>query len=624
MSAGYMGKILLVDLTSGSISEQQLGEAVYRGFIGGLGLGVRLLYEHMRPGVDPLGADNVLGFFPGLLTGTKVLMTGRHMVATKSPLTGTWCDSNAGGFFGMEMKRAGYDGILISGVSPHPVYLLVREGTVKLNEATHLWGRDTNETVELLKQELDDPRLRVACIGPSGESLSLLAAIVHDKTRVAGRGGVGAVMGAKRLKAIVVRGNEKVPVADGERITRLKDGFIRDLWKSPFHDMLKKQGTAGGLSTNVIAGAAAIRNWTLIGEEGMPSHSKISGDEVTKYQIRKDGCYGCPVACGGIAHVEGGPYATVGGKRPEYETLAAFGTMCLNDNVESIIKASDICNRYGMDTMSAGTAIAFAMECYEQGIIGKKETEGIELNWGNSKGVLALLGKMVRREGLGDVLADGVKRASERIGKDTQEFAIHVHGQEPGFHDPRLFPGRGTLYISDPNPGRHGVGISPAVLDRGGVLGTESVFRVPNVEKYHDYDAKGPLYALGADFFQLISSAGLCAFGALIPTRSVAECISAVTGWDFSIEEGLTAGRRIQTLRQCFNCREGLRPIDFTLPKRLSVAPSMGPYAGVAVDFAATKASYFAAMGWDLKTGKPYQRTLNELGLQELTGDLWN
>lgn len=624
MSAGYMGKILLVDLTSGSISEQKLGEAVYRHFIGGLGLGVRLLYQRMRPGVDPLGPDNLLGFLPGLLTGSKVPMTGRHMVVTKSPLTGTWCDSNAGGFFGMELKRAGYDGVLISGIASHPVFLLIYEGTAKLREATHLWGMDTTETVEILRQELGDPRLRVACIGPSGESLSLLAAIVHDKTRVAGRGGVGAVMGAKRLKAIVVRGNEKVPMADSERLAGLRESFIRDLRTSPFHNMLKTQGTAGGLSANVIAGAAAIKNWTLIGEEGMPSHSKISGDDVVKYQVRKDGCYGCPVACGGIARVKGGPYETVHGKRPEYETLVAFGTMCLNDNVESIIKASDICNRYGMDTMTAGTAIAFAMECYERGIIGKEETEGIELNWGNSSAILALLGKMARREGLGDVLSDGVKRASERIGKGTEEYAMHVHGQEPGFHDPRLFPGRGTLYVSDPNPGRHGVGILPSVLDRGGIWGTESVFRVPKLERYQDYEAKGPLYALGADFFQLISSAGLCAFGALIPTASVAEFISAVTGWDFSIEEALTAGRRIQTLRQCFNCREGLRPMDFYLPKRLSLAPSMGPYAEVKVDFAATKASYFAAMGWDLKTGKPYQRTLNELGLQKLAGDLWN
>jgi len=623
MPAGYMGKILLVDLTVGSVREEGVEEGVYRHFIGGLGLGVRFLYERMRAGIDPLGPDNWLGFLPGLLTGTRVPMTGRHMVVTKSPLTGTWCDSNAGGFFGTELKRAGYDGVLISGISSRPVFLLVHEGTAELRGANHLWGRDTSETVEMLRRELGDPRFRVACIGPSGESLSLLAAIVHDGTRVAGRGGPGAVMGAKRLKAIAVRGNQEVPVADSERLTSERDGFIRDLGTSPFHTMLKTQGTAGGLSANVIAGAAPIKNWTLVGEEGMPSHSHISGDEVVKYQIKKDGCYGCPVACGGIAHVEGGSYATTRGKRPEYETLVAFGTMCLNDNAESIIKASDMCNRYGMDTMSAGTAIAFAMECYERGIIGKGETDGIDLTWGNSSAIMALLGKMARREGLGDVLADGVKRASERIGKGSEEFAIHVHGQEPGFHDPRLFPGRGTLYTCDPNPGRHGVGILPAVLDRGGIVGTEPVFRVPTLEKYQDYAAKGPLYALGADFFQFISSAGLCAFGSLIPTASMAEFISAVTGWDFSAEEALTAGRRIQTLRQCFNCREGLRPVDFHLPRRLRAAPSMGPYAGVTVDFEATKAGYYAAMGWDLKTGKPYQRTLNELGLERLTGDLW-
>jgi aldehyde:ferredoxin oxidoreductase len=624
MSAGYMGKILLVDLTLGSVSEEQLDKEIYHHFIGGLGLGVRLLYERMKPKIDPLGPNNWLGFLPGLLTGTKVPMTGRHMVVTKSPLTGTWCDSNAGGFFGTELKRAGYDGLLISGISSHPVYLLINKDKVELREGAHLWGKDTAETVEILHQELGDSKFRVACIGPSGESRSLLAAIVHDKTRVAGRGGVGAVMGAKRLKAIAVRGNGEVTVADKERLTNSRRSFIQDLSKSAFHNMLKTQGTAGGLSSNVIAGAAAIKNWTLAGEKGMPGHSKISGDEVIKYQMKKDGCYGCPVACGGIAQIEEGSYPVARAKRPEYETLVAFGTMCLNESVESIIRASDICNRYGMDTISAGTVIAFAMECYDRGIIGKEETEGIELNWGKSSAILELLEKMVRREGLGEVLADGVKKASERIGKSTEEFAMHVHGQEPGFHDPRLFPGRGTLYISDPNPGRHGVGIFPAVLDRGGILGPESVFRVPELERYQDYEAKGPLYAFGADFFQLISSAGLCVFGSLIPTASVAEFVSAVTGWDFSAEEALTAGRRIQTLRQCFNCREGLRPIDFYLPKRLSIAPSMGPYAGVNVDFAATKASYYAAMGWDLKSGMPYQRTLNELGLEKLTRDLWN
>lgn len=630
MLNGYMGKVLFVDLTSGSIKVESFGEDIYRGFIGGAGLGVRVLYERMRAKEDPLGPNNILGFVTGVLTGIGAPSTSRYTVVTKSPLTGTWGDANSGGYFAPELKATGYDAVFFSGISPKPVYLMLQDGKAELRDATHLWGKDTVETEAILRQEVGDKRARVSCIGPTGESQSLLAAIIHER-RAAGRSGVGAVMGAKRLKAIVARGTMKVPVADATRLRDLRQSTLKT-FKSPLleadkitGDIMGAYGTSGFFSNSIASGDAPIKNWLVMGEEGMPDYANLSAEEIEKLLVRRATCFDCPIGCKGTIKLDKGPYAVGETAWPEYESITLLGPLCLNSDLESVIKENDICNHYGMDTISAGAVLAFAVESYERGTIDKNDTGGIELTWGNSKALVAMLEKMVRREGFGAVLADGVKKAAERIGKGSEEWAMHVHGQELPAHDPRVSPGYGTTYITDPTPARHTRGVVVADgLDAG--LGRpwaqypQLVF--PEVELL-DFQKKGPMYAVMECYDEYTWACGLCVFvGGGIGAYPTVEFMAAATGWDFTIEEGLIAGQRMKTLRHAFNIREGISTKDFKLPKRVSAPPAAGPIAGREVDFDAFRKSYYQALGWDQATGKPAEQTLRKLGLSELVGNL--
>lgn len=626
MLNGYMGKVLFVDLTSGSIKEESLNEKECRDFIGGVGLGVRVLYERMKAKEDALGPNNILGFVTGPLSGTRVPSTSRYSVVTKSPLTGTWGDSNSGGFFAPELKAAGYDAVFFSGISPRPVYLWLHNGETELRDATHLWGKDTIEAEGILRQELGDTRARVACIGPVGESQSLLAAIMHE-SRAAGRSGVGAVMGAKRLKALVARGTKRVPVADATRLNDLRMSTIKDFKSPPSEsdkeslDVFSKYGTSGFFCDLVSSGDAPVKNWNLMGEEAMPAYTKLSGDELIKYLVRRHTCSDCPIGCKGRVRLDKGHYAVGETARPEYETLAMFGPLLLNSDLESVIKASDICNRYGIDIISAGAVIAFAIECYERTVIGKEETGGIELTWGNAEAIIAMLSKIVRREGFGALLADGAMRAAKQIGKDSEKWAIHVHGQEVAAHDPRVSPGWGTIYLSDPTPGRHTRALELTDgVDVGRNWAPYPQLSFPKVELL-DHQKKGPMYAVASSYQEFFSACGACEFAAdALGTIPLVEFMSAVTGWDFTIEEGLIAGQRIKTLRQAFNLREGISSKDFQLPERLSAALTTGPIAGRKVDFDAFRKSYYKALGWDPATGRPLEQTLQKLGLAELVG----
>lgn len=625
MLGGYAGKILFVDLTQGKITEESLPESVYRDFIGGIGLGARILYERMKPKADPLGPDNMLGFVAGPCTGTTVPASGRYMVVTKSPLTGAWGDANSGGSFGPELKAAGYDGVFFSGISPKPVYLWLSSGKAELKDASHLWGKDTIETEEALRKELNEPRARIACIGPSGESCSLLASIITEKGRAAARGGVGAVMGSKRLKAVAVRGDKKVAVASPEKLKASREAAIKVFQAGDFQKGLTALGTGGGTSHLVGMGEIGIKNWSLFGMESMPTCTNLDTANLEKYKVKKYTCHGCPIACGAFLELKEGPFAVAGEvHRPEYETLAAFGLMCLNDSAESVVKANDICNRYGFDTISAGVTLAFAMECYDRGIISDKDTDGIKLTWGNAKAMVAMLEKMARREGFGAVLADGAKKAAEQIGKGSEEYAMHVHGRELPMHDTRNWPARSVGYTVDASASNHAFSDAAMMAELGIPLGFDPALQTPKVELHGDYENKGPLYKMGFEIFELLSSAGLCALPTVFnPGVPVAEFIAAVTGWDFTWAEGLNAGHRILTLRQAFNVREGLTPEEFKLPPRMVLSATTGPNAGVKVDIDALTSHCFAALGWDIKTGKPYRRTLINLGLDELTKDVW-
>jgi len=624
MLGGYAGKLLFVDLTRGGIKEETLDEKLCRDFIGGTGLGVRILYERMKPKADPLGPENILGFVTGPLTGTPTPGSGRFTVVSKSPLTGCWADANSGGFWGPELKAAGYDAIFISGAATKPVYLSLSQGKAELKDASHLWGKDTNETDDILHQELGDPKVRISCIGPAGEACSLISGIVNERGRIAARSGVGAVMGSKRLKTVAVRGNRKVPVAQPEKLRSVRNDFTKNIKASGFHQGLTAAGTGGGTSFLLSIGDCPTKNWNSTGTESMPTCTNLDAAKQDKYKLRSYTCHACPISCGAIIQVKEGPFATKGEvHRPEYETRAALGALCLNDNAESVIRANEICNLYGLDTMAVGNVIAFAMECYENGLISKKDTDGLELTWGNSEALVAVVDKMAQREGFGAVLADGVEKAAQRIGKGSERYAMHVHGHRLPYHDPRNSPAHGASFISNPQPACHMDTEGTNVLEQGAPLGSDPTLQSPQLAVYGDYKNKGPMYATGAEYFQLLSSSGLCALYTVAFGVPVAELIAPVTGWDFGWAEGLKAGKRIHTLRQAFNVREGLLPDEFKLPERVQKPQSVGPATGVKIDYDTLKSSYFAAMGWDLESGKPYRQTLIDLGLDELTEDLW-
>ena len=621
MVSGYNEKILFVDLSSGSIKEESLPETIYRDFIGGVGLGARILYERMKPNVDPLGPDNMLGFLVGPLTGTGI-HGARFQTVTKSPLTGGWGDANSGGSFAPELKAAGYDGVFFSGISLKPVYLFIKDGKAELKDASHLWGKDTAETEEAIREELGDKRVKIACIGPAGEAKSLLACIRHEGS-AAGRSGIGAVMGSKRLKAFAARGTQKVPVADPERLTALRQAYLKSVKETdhPWVTTFKKWGTSGTTTGSIEGGDSPIKNWRLYGDEAFPTYKNLDGDEVIKYMVKKHACTGCPMGCKGWVKVDA--YGGYGGSKLEYETVTMLGSNCLVDNIEAVGKANDICNLLGLDTIGTGAVIAFAMECYEHGIITKQDTGGIELTWGNPDALISMTEKIGRREGFGAVLADGAKRAAERIGKGAEKYAMHVGGQDIPAHDPRVSVGMGWGYVCDPTPARHTATISFHVYHNENDFPMSKELELPKLKDKYDIEANAKIYAICSDIERVWWAAGLCTFAWWPETLPFVEVIQAVTGWkDFTLAELQKTGRRIQTLRQAFNIREGINTSEWRLPERLTVAPNQGPFAGKGIDAKAMKEKGYASLGWDSKTGRPLASTLEELGLKELVGEL--
>jgi aldehyde:ferredoxin oxidoreductase len=606
----YAGRILLVDLTEGRIKEERISEEICRGFIGGNGLGVRILYERMRARIDPLGPENILGFVVGSLTGTPAPGSGRHMLVTKSPLTGTWAESNSGGTFGPELKTGGYDAVFFSGISPKPVYLLIKDGSAQLRDATELWGKDAYETQDFLQQTLGDSRLKIACIGPSGESMSLLAGIVSERGRIAARNGVGAVMGSKRLKAVAVKGGvQTIAVADQDAFDQALQKFLALIKNNEYAKALAAAGTGSNISFLVSIGDAPLKNWRLSGLDALPSVTNLDGGNMDKYKISGYGCYACPISCGAIISQKEGPYAIKDRMhRPEYQSLAALGGMLMNDNLEAVIKANDICNRFGIDTVGVGGTIAMAMECYENGLISKEDTDGIELTWGNAEAIVAMVEKIAGRKGFGAVLADGAQKAAERIGQGAEKYAVAIRGKSLAYHDPRMSPSLGTANIADANPAHHMDSQITSMLSEGAPIGSDPALQVPKLNPFAGY-------AIGSAYHQLLNASGLCSLYTVATTPPpVAELIAGATGWRFGWKEALKAGRRILTLRQAFNAREGLTPDKFELPKRITSTANF--------DYAALRDGYFSEMKWDVQSGKPSEEALADLELTELTVDL--
>ncbi len=651
MAAGYTGKYCIIDLTSQKTEMVEPGDDFYRKYLSGYGLGAAVITMRQKAGIDPLSAESHIGFCTGLLTDTGAFFSGRFMVVGKSPLTGGWGDANCGGFFSQRLKRSGYDAVFFTGKSKKPVYVVIGEDEIHFKDAGPIWGKDGVETEEVIKKELGDKRAQVACIGMSGEKMSLISGIVNDGGRIAARSGLGAVMGSKNLKAVVATGNAKTPVHDPDTLKSVNKKYLADFKKSKAQDRLtvklmnflsqviartgvsvpaqpslvrevyKKYGTSGLTTYSAMTGDMPIKNWDGVGytDYTIESAAKNSDEQVIAYQKKKYACQGCPLGCGGIIDINKGKYKGTEGHKPEYETLGAFGGLLLHDDLDVIIEINELCNRAGIDTISTGGAVAFAIECYENGILTQKDTNGLELKWGDAGSILKLTEMIIQRKGLGDLLADGVKVASAKIGKGSEQYAIHAGGQELPMHDTRLDPGFAIAYQHEPTPGRHTI----SSYLYSGVFGTKKKF--PRARKMLK-GAKGSeakkvrLHAATSFYTQVMNGCGVCLFGALTSDYPIVKYLNAVTGWDLKPDDYLEAGERILNIRKAFNVREGITVKDQLLSGRPVGNPTLkkGPLKGVQLDNEKLKGEFFAVTGWDSDTGGPTPEKMKELQIDDL------
>jgi len=604
--------ILTVDLSTGKIVKESLKDELCQSLVGGYGIGAGLLYERIRPGCESLGHENILGFFTGPLTGTPALGGSRYAVMAKSPLTETWGDGNSGGTWGPTLKFAGFDGVLIEGSSEIPVYLFIDNGKAQLCDASWLWGKDTNETDDLLREELGR-HIVCACIGPAGERLVRFSCIINDKGRAVGRSGLGAVMGSKKLKAIVVRGNTRVPLANESQVLALRRWYLSQA--GGWYKAMRFLGSTGALRFLALSGRSPVKNWGGVQDIDFPqiADEKYSDKELhDNYLVKKYACWHCNIACGGFMGIRYGPYSGIIAHKLEYEIACAFGSLCLNNNFPSIIKCNDLVNRAGLDGISAACAIAFAIECYENDIITTSDTGGLDLKWGNYSHMVKLLEQIINREGFGNILADGVMRAARRIGKGSEQFAIHMNGQELPMHDPRQLPDMAVTYKMDATPGRHTQG-----GDNWPIIGVD----LPVVEQFQ-YGGRGERKKKEVTLTHVVQAAGSCLYTmACYPYQYLPDFLSAVTGWHYSVDDCFTIGERIANLRHAFNLREGHNPLRWkSHPRTIGIPPlAEGPNKGVMVDEKTMLRDYCQAMEWDTVTAKPSPDRLKEIGLEYLT-----
>ena len=537
----------------------------------------------------------------------------------KSPVTGGWNDANSGGYFGPELKKAGYDAVFISGAAKEPVYIWINDGKVEIKKAAHLWGKDVVQTEEALKSELGDKKLRVATIGQAGEKLSLMAAVINDGHRAAGRGGCGAVMGSKKLKAVVVRGTGSIPVADAEGLKAANQEILKTMKDGPMAQMVggfSIFGTTIMTSGSIMCGDAPVKNWdgavnADFKEEDVNPFDGGAMDP--KYRSKKYACANCPMGCGAIYDVKDGKWPVGETGRPEYETSITFGPLVMNKDIEALIKCNHICNIDGLDTISAGATVAWAIECYENGLLTKDDTGGIELTWGNADAIVQATQEMADQSTeFGKLMALGSAAAARKIGKGA-EYLVTVKDIELPMHDPRFGPAISRTYAVDPTPGRHvkgGIGLGPSPLaDKNSPKGS------------------GPPDVMATAAREVVNSAGLCLFGndfCGVPHLPW-PLMEAVTGWKFGEKEEKAAGLRIINMRQAFNVREGLKPADFITPKRSVGEPPLakGPVEGITVDYKTFIHNFYKEIDWDETTGKPSRSSLEKLGgMENVINDL--
>ena len=595
MLGGYMGKILRVNLTTGKTSEEPLNEEIARKFIGARGYGAKIIFDEVSHNTDPLGSENKLIFATGPLTLTTAPTGGRYNVITKSPLNGVIAGSNSGGFFGPELKKAGYDMLIVEGKSEKPVYLWITDEKVEIKDASHLWGKDT------ILSELGNKNIKVACIGPAGENLVKFACIINDKARAAGRTGVGAVMGSKMLKAVAVKGNKRAPIANPEK--------FKEVLKVTMDKIKTNAVTSQGLPTY---GTMVLNH--IINEHGLyPAYNfqkvtyedvdKVSGEKLKEtYLVRNTACYACPIACGRVSKLPDMEEETEG---PEYETSWAFSADCGIDDLAAVIKANDQCNKMGLDTIATGATIACAMELYEKGFLKKEELGSApELKFGNTETILVYPELMAKRIGLGDKLAEGSHNFASKYGHP--ELSMSVKKQEMPAYDPRGAQGQALAYATSNRGGCHvrGYLISPEILG--------------SPEKLDPFvvEGKGQWVKIFQDLTAVIDSEGLCLFTSFaLGADDYAELLSAATGFDYTTDEVMKAGDRVWNLEKLWNLKIGLTKKDDYLPPRFLNEPLPdGAAKGQVVYLDALLSDYYKVRGWN-EEGVPTEEKLKELGL---------
>ena len=616
---GVNGKILEIDLTEQKVNVIKLGEEIYKKFLGGYGLGAWYLYTHMKKNVDPYSSDNILGIIPGMLNVTNYPMSGRFMAVSKSPLSNLYTDSNAGGHFGPKLMMSGYDGLFIKGISEKKIYIVIDHDEIYFESAEFLWGKDTKETEKILKEKY--PNSEILSIGKAGERKSPIACIITDFGRALGRTGLGGVMGSKNLKAIVSKGNVKPELYDPDWVKRIIKSFS-SAFKNEKFQYWHKYGTSNSTVRSTLNGDAPIKNWkgVAIDEMKIEDIEKLKGDEIIKDNLKSYACASCPVACGAIIR-KNTRYGIVEGHRVEYEGASLFGTSLLNTDLDSIVYSFELCNRHGLDVISTAAVIGFMMEAYEEGII-KKEDLGFELKWGDPDAIVKSVELIANGEGFGKYMELGVKKLSEILNKNSDHFAIHVHGVELPAHDPRFMPSVGITYVTDPTPGRHTAGGLGFFEDTIPQPPFDPGIKFEFIKRY-EYKNKGKYHAVMSNAEQVQNALGFCRFRRTVPeyaTMPYPEMIEAATGLKFDKYELYKTGERIQNMRMIFNVREGWTYEENKIPGRAIGIPPLesGPLKGITVDLDLMVREYFEAMGWDIKTGHPTKEKLKELGIYDI------
>lgn len=613
---GYAGNILRVNLTKGQISQENISDYSLEENLGGRTLGAKILLNELKPGIDPLGPENKLIFITGPVTGFKIPGNSRYMVISKSPLTGIWGEGTSGGFFAPELKKAGYDMIIIEGKAPSPSMLWIKDKEVKLLSAQDLWGLTTSITEKKIREKLGNKGIRVACIGPAGEKLVKIASIINEEVDAVGRCGLGAVMGSKNLKAIAVKGNRIIKAKDEIKTKKISQSIWGKVKEVPFVQRISELGTSAGPINLSNQGELPTKNFQKTVFQYANDISLNNG-----YQIKSKTCWGCPIACKKFVYVNNRWY-----KAPEYETEVSLGSFCLNRDYLSIFEGNMICNEYGIDTISAGSVIAFAMECYENGILSQKETDGLTLSWGNPKIILELLMKIVNKEGIGELLSNGVKKASQELGRNSEFFAMHVKGLEIPMHTPRTKKGYALSCMTAVKGGSH----MESPMDYA-FQSKNSIPELSITESMEICEIEGKPEAIKKtqDKYGMRDAMILCAFPFDVQVFTLKDCsrlIYYLSGMDLSEKDLLKVGERGLNLARIFSIRESLTGDDDYLPRRFEDSLPEGLFKGQRLSRGNMKKmlqEYYRLRGWSVN-GVPTSEKLKELKLDYAIKELKN